>query len=37
VLSIVPLDEGSNVEEGKLGQLVVEALGDCDWAKICGL
>jgi dethiobiotin synthetase len=36
VLSIVPLDEGSNVEEGKLGQLVVEALGDCDWAKICG-
>ena len=37
VLSIVPRDEGSNVEEGKIGQLAVEALGDCDWAKICGV
>jgi dethiobiotin synthetase len=37
ILSIVPRDEGSNVEEGKLGQLAVEALGDCDWVKICGL
>lgn len=35
VLSIVPLDEQSSVEEGKLGRLVVEALGDCDWATLC--
>jgi dethiobiotin synthetase len=34
ILSIVPRDEESCVEEGKLGQLAVEALGDCDWAEL---
>jgi dethiobiotin synthetase len=34
VLSIVPLDDESNVEDGRLGELVVEALGDCDWAEL---
>ena len=36
VLSIVPKDEESNVEEGRLGATVVEVLGDCDWAALCG-
>jgi dethiobiotin synthetase len=36
ILSIVPLDEGSNVEDGKLGELTIEALGDCDWAQMIG-
>lgn len=31
VLSIVPYDEESDVENGKLGELTIEALGDCDW------
>lgn len=35
ILSIVPFDEDSNVEEGLLGQLTVEALADYDWAKLC--
>jgi dethiobiotin synthetase len=34
VLSIVPFDEESDVENGKLGELTIEALGDCDWAEI---
>lgn len=34
VLSIVPYDEESSVEEGKLGELTVEALGDFDWASM---
>jgi dethiobiotin synthetase len=37
VLTIVPKDEQSNVEEGRLGELVVEAVGDCHWAEICGI
>ena len=36
VLSIVPLDEESNVEDGRLGELAVEALGDCDWESLVG-
>ena len=35
ILSIVPFDEDSDVEEGLLGELTVEALGDCDWAGFC--
>lgn len=34
VLSIVPFDEESDVDEGRLGELVVDALGDCDWAEL---
>jgi len=36
VLSIVPLDKESNVEENRLGKDVVEELGDTDWQEICG-
>jgi len=32
ILTIVPYDEESDVENGKLGELTVEALTDCDWA-----
>ena len=35
ILSIVPRDEESDVEACKLGELTVEALGDCDWCEIC--
>ena len=31
VLSIVPYDDESDVENGKLGELSVESLGDFDW------
>jgi len=34
LLSIVPFDDGTDVEAGVLGELAVEALGDCDWAKL---
>jgi dethiobiotin synthetase len=34
ILTIVPFDEESDVENGKLGELTVEALGDCDWVEM---
>ncbi len=34
LLSIVPFDDGTDVEAGVLGDLAVEALGDCDWEKL---
>ena len=34
VLSIIPYDEESNVENGKLGELTIEALTDCDWTEM---
>lgn len=34
ILTIVPYDEGSNVEHGRLGELAIEALGDCDWSEL---
>jgi dethiobiotin synthetase len=34
VLSIIPYDEESDVENGKLGELTIEALTDCDWAEM---
>ena len=34
VLSIVPYDNESDVENGKLGELTIEALNDCDWAEM---
>jgi len=37
ILSIVPYDEDSKVQEGKLGELTVEAISDCDWASLAGL
>lgn len=36
ILSIVPQDEDSDVENCRLGDLAVEALTDCDWAELCG-
>jgi len=36
ILSIVPRDEESDVEACQLGELTVEALGDCDWQEVCG-
>ena len=37
ILSIVPFDEDSDVKKGCLGEMVVEALGDCDWARLAGM
>ena len=34
LLSIVPFDGGTDVEAGVLGDLAVEALGDCDWVNL---
>ena len=36
LLCVVPFDEDSDVEEGLLGELTVESLGDCDWERLCG-
>lgn len=36
VLSIVPYDKESNVEENRLGKEVVEELGEVNWQEICG-
>jgi len=35
ILSILPFDEESNVENNKLGSLVVESIGDVDWKSYC--
>ena len=37
LLSIVPYDEESSVEEGKLGEGVVETLSFCDWKALSEL
>lgn len=34
VLSIVPYDEETDIENSRLGELAAEALGDCDWAHL---
>jgi dethiobiotin synthetase len=34
ILSIVPFDDESNVEEGNLGELITETLDDCDWKNL---
>jgi dethiobiotin synthetase len=34
LLSIVPFDEESNVEEGRLGEGVIETLAFCDWKAL---
>ena len=34
LLSIVPFDEESSVEEGRLGEGVVETLAFCDWRSL---
>lgn len=36
VLATVPLDEESDVEGGRLGEVVLETLGDVDWESLCG-
>jgi len=37
LLSIVPYDEESSVEEGRLGQTVIEMLDFCDWATLAAV
>ena len=37
VLSIVPYDEETNIENSRLGELAAEALGDFDWAELAGV
>jgi dethiobiotin synthetase len=37
ILSIVPFDEDTNIEEGLLGDSIVETLEGCDWAQMAGL
>lgn len=34
VLTVVPYDEDSSVEEGRLGAAALEAMGVCDWAAL---
>jgi dethiobiotin synthetase len=34
VLSVVPFDETVSIEEPNLGEVVIESLMDCDWAKL---
>ena len=34
ILSIVPQDEDSDVENCRLGDLTIDALTDCDWAEL---
>jgi dethiobiotin synthetase len=34
VLSVVPFDETVSIEEPDLGEVVIESLMDCDWAKL---
>ena len=34
ILAIVPQDKDSDVDNNRLGDLVVEALTDCDWAEL---
>jgi dethiobiotin synthetase len=36
ILAVVPRDPRSSVEHGKLGQVALDALSDCDWAKLTG-
>ena len=34
ILAVVPHDPLSSVEHGKLGQVVLDALIECDWANL---
>jgi len=34
VLSVVPFDETVDIEEPNPGEMVVDSLVDCDWAKL---
>jgi dethiobiotin synthetase len=34
ILSVVPFDETVSIEEPDLGEVVIESLMDCDWAKL---
>lgn len=34
ILSVVPFDETVDVEAGSLGEVIVDSLADCDWAKL---
>ena len=36
VLATVPLDEESDVEQGRLGEVVWETLAEVDWESLCG-
>lgn len=36
VLSTVPLDEESDVEQGRLGEVAGETLAEVDWESMCG-
>jgi len=37
ILSIVPFDEDTDIENGRLGDSIVETLDGCDWAQMAGL
>ena len=37
ILSIVPFDEETDVDQGRLGNLILETLADCDWPKLASL
>jgi dethiobiotin synthetase len=37
ILSVVPFDETVDVEQGRLGEVVIESLTDCNWAELAGL
>lgn len=34
ILAVVPFDEAVDVEQGLLGDVVIESLADCEWAKL---
>lgn len=37
ILAVVPFDETVDVEEGRLGEVVIESLADCDWVELARL
>ena len=37
LLSVVPYDEDSNVEEGRLGKRIIQSLETCDWNALSKL
>lgn len=37
ILSITPFDSKTDVENGSLGDIIVETMSDCDWAKLAQL
>ncbi len=34
ILAVVPFDEMVDVEQGRLDEMVIESLADCDWARL---